>query len=193
MGVFGHGENKSAHGTETPDVRHLTNPDVMHEESDVSVRGVATFVGALFVFGVVVCALVFGTFILLEKREEYDEARHPPMPLMRAGAERLPPENMPHLQGAPGHGKPDRNFELKEPMAEWEALRDVYEHDLNTSSAAPDPVTGTMRIPIADAERMLLQKGVTTRPEQPGTPSVPGGMDMPSYFSNATQMEKRDQ
>ena len=38
---FGRGDR--LHTTETPDVSHITNPDVMHEESDVSVRGVATF------------------------------------------------------------------------------------------------------------------------------------------------------
>ncbi len=41
--------NDDRHVTETPDVSHIKNPDVTHEASDVSVSGVAKFVGALTV------------------------------------------------------------------------------------------------------------------------------------------------
>jgi hypothetical protein len=39
----------------------------------------------------------------------------------------------------------------------------------------------------------LLQKGLPARAAQPGDPTLPGGMDVPSFFSAGRQMEKRDQ
>src|SRR5918992_6057665 len=87
----GFGRGDRLHTTETPDVSHITNPDVMHEESDVSIRGVGTFVGALFVGLVLVCVLMIGLFKLLEWRARGEEARTPSPPMARGESERLPP------------------------------------------------------------------------------------------------------
>src|ERR671933_290212 len=65
MGFFG----RKIHVTETPDVRHITNVDVMHEESDVNVKGVATFVALLAVGGVVICVIIFGLFRYFDRRD----------------------------------------------------------------------------------------------------------------------------
>src|SRR5205085_429113 len=101
MAIFG----RKVHVTETPDVRHITNPDVMHEESSL--------------------------------------------------------------------------------------LRQKYDWDL-THYGQPDPSTGMVRVPVDEAMQRLLQKGLPARPAQPDTPSVNGGMDVPSYSSAGRQTEKRD-
>src|SRR5919112_1014958 len=121
----GFGRDSRLHITETPDVRHIGNPDVMHEESDVNVRGVGTFVGVLAAAMIVVCLLMAGLYKLFEwqtKREGGLEGR---APMARTEEERRPPAGVPRLQSAPGFvslDDPKVSFELKHPQAEWEAL-----------------------------------------------------------------------
>jgi hypothetical protein len=195
MGIFGHHGNgkEKVHLTETPDVRHITNPDVMHEESDVSVRGVGTFVGLLFLGLLIVCALMLGMFKLLEAYATSQET--PPLPMARSEKERLPPPGVPRLQGAPDHHSlddPNLIFEKKEPTLEWEALKDKYQYDLENYHA-PDPGTGAMRIPIADAKRRLLEKGLPTRQAATGTAAGDAeGITLPTFSSAGRQSEKRE-
>ena len=207
MGIFGHHGNGKGkmHLTETPDVRHITNPDVMHEESDVSVRGVGTFVGLLFLGLVIVSALMLGMFKLLDAYATSKEVA--PSPMARSEKERLPPPGVPRLQGAPDHRSlddPNLIYEKKEPTLEWEALRAKYKYDLENYHDA-DPGTGTMRVPIAFAKERLLQQGLPVRqqPQQPqqqqgaqhgaaeATPRE--GLNLPTAASAGRQTEKRDQ
>jgi hypothetical protein len=184
--------------TETPDVRHITNPDVMHEESDVNVKGVGMFVLGLGVFGLVVLGLVYGLFYYFSKREERNERREFHSPIARKDTERQPPLSVPHLQAAPGMRAPDApddpraNFQLKEPQAEWNWLRQKYDFEL-ANYGQPDPSTNTVRVPIDDAMQRLLQQPPAARQPQPGDPTLQGGMDVPSDSSGGRQTEKRDQ
>jgi hypothetical protein len=196
MGIFGHHGNgkEKMHLTETPDVRHITNPDVMHEESDVSVRGVGTFVGLLFLGLVIVSALMLGLFKLLDAYATSREAA--PIPMARSAGERLPPPGVPRLQGAPDHRSlddPNLIFEKKEPTLEWEALKDKYRYDLDNYHD-PDPGTGAMRIPIADAKKRLLEKGLPTRQSAQGGGGAQDaeGINLPTFSSAGRQSEKRE-
>jgi hypothetical protein len=186
---FGRGDR--LHTTETPDVSHITNPDVMHEESDVSVRGVGTFVGALAAGMIVVCVLMVLMYKAFEWQVAREEAREQRSPMARNEEERLPPE--PRLQAARGFRSlddPDLHFELQHPQAEWEALRRKWEFELK-NAGAPDPNTQTRRIPIEDAKNMLLGQGLPARQQQPGAQGQ-SGVDIPSYSSAGRQPEKRD-
>jgi hypothetical protein len=185
--------------TETPDVRHITNPDVMHEESDVNVKGVATFVLGLGIFGLIVLGLVFALYSYFNWREKRNEDREFHSPIARTDLERRPPRDVPHLQAAPGQVAPDApddpraNFELDEPQAEWKWLRQKYDFEL-TNYGQPDPSTNTVHVPIEDAmQRLLQQTPLPARQPQPGDPALHGGMDVPSDFSGGRQVEKRDQ
>ena len=190
----GHGR-KYLHVTETPDVRHITNPDVMHEESDVSIKGVGAFVGALAAGIILIGALMIGLWKGFERYAEYKDARIPVSPMARTEQERLPPP--PRLQAAKGFqsldphdpNDPRFNFELKEPSAEWNALRQKWEWELN-NPAVMDPNTQTMRVPIEDAKQMLLSKGLPARQQQPGEVGI-SGMDVPSYSSAGRQTQKK--
>ena len=189
----GHGRSR-INITETPDVRHITNPDVMHEESDVNVKGVGTFVGILAAGLVLMALLMVGLYKLLEMKARHDEARESVSPMARTGKERLPPP--PRLQAAPGFvslddpENPKLNFELKHPQAEWQALSEKWDYEL-THAGTIDPNTQTQRIPIEDAKRLLLGQNLPARPQQPGAPG-PAGMDVPSYSSAGRQTEQRD-
>jgi hypothetical protein len=195
MGIFGHHGNgkEKMHLTETPDVRHITNPDVMHEESDVSVRGVGTFVGLLFLGLIIVSALMLGMFKLLEAYATSKDVK--PSPMARSEQERLPPPGVPRLQGAPDHRSlddPNLIFEKKEPTLEWEALRDKYEYDLDNYHD-PDPGTGNMRIPIADAKKRLLEKGLPARAAASGGDAENAeGINLPTFSSAGRQVERRE-
>lgn len=197
MGVFG----QKIHVTVTPDVRHIENPNVLHEESDVSVKGVATFVFALAVFGLITCGLMFGLYKYFEGREKRNEEKIFHSPLARKPEERQPPVGVPHLQGAPGDralddpklNNPRSNFELAAPDEEWKLLHEKYDYEL-THYGQIDPSTNTVRVPIDDAMQRLLQQNLPARPVSPnGGSNVAGGMDMPSFWSAGRQMEKRDQ
>jgi len=193
MGNFGRHDNGKGkmHRTETPDVSHITNPDVMHEESDVSVRGVGTFVGLLFLGLIIVCGLMFGMFKLLDKYAESQETA--PAPMARRPEERLPPPGVPRLQGAPDHRSlDDQNliFEKKDPTLEWDALREKYKHDLENSGQV-DQGTGTMRVPIEFAKKKLLEKGLPVRQLSPGAESE-DGINLPTAASAGRRTEKRE-
>ncbi|HLL16970.1 MAG TPA: hypothetical protein VK388_18060 [Pyrinomonadaceae bacterium] len=193
MGIFGHHGNgkEKMHLTETPDVRHITNPDVMHEESDVSVRGVGTFVGLLFLGLIIVSGLMYGMFKLLDAYATSKEAR--PSPMARSAEERLPPPGVPRLQGAPDHRSlddPNLIFEKKEPTLEWDALRAKFKYDLETA-AEVNPGTGMWRIPIADAKKKLLEKGLPTRASAPGADDAEG-ITLPTFSSAGRQAEKHE-
>ena len=197
MGIFGNGNGKGKlHLTETPDVSHITNPDVMHEESDVSVRGVGTFVGLLFLGIVIVCGLMYGLFKMLDAYATSNEV--PPSPMARSERERLPPPGVPRLQGAPDHRSlddPNLLYEKKEPTLEWDALSEKYKYDLENYHD-PDPATGMMRVPIDYAKRKLLEKGLPVRqqqqPPQGAGDATREGLNLPTAASAGRQTEKRD-
>jgi hypothetical protein len=197
MGIFGqHGNGKGKlHLTETPDVRHITNPDVMHEESDVSVRGVGTFVGLLFLGLLIVSALMLGLFKLLEANAVSKDVQ--PAPMARSEKERLPPPGAPRLQGAPDHRSlddPNLIFEKKEPTLEWAAVQSKFKYDLENFHD-PDPGTGMMRVPIEFAKKKLLEKGLPVRPQQQqtqGTQEAAEGLNLPTAASAGRRTEKRE-
>jgi hypothetical protein len=129
----GNGHEK-LHITETPDVSHIKNPDVTHEASDVSVSGVAKFVLALTVLGVVVFVLMWGMFRLLNAQET--EKEPPAGPMAMKPTERLPPP--PRLQAAPGFEVKLKSgetvsLEKKEPEAEYNVLLAQWEDELKCS------------------------------------------------------------
>lgn len=186
------GRGKYVHITETPDVRHITNPDVMHEESDVNVRGVGAFVGILFAGLILMAGLMIGLFKGFEKYAEYKDERIAVTPMARTDAERLPPA--PRLQAAKGFqsldphdpNDPKFNFELKEPAAEWNALHEKWNEEL--TSRATDQTGQAARVPIEDAKRMLLEKGLPARAAQGNVDIV----DLPSASSAGRQTQKRE-
>ena len=189
----------------TPDVSHISNPDVTHEESDVAVGPIARFVFGLFVFGVIVCLLMLLLFNFLERRAK--EAELPSSPLARQGEERLPPD--PRLQAAPGFGVDLDNdqrveLDLKEPQAEYKIVHRMWETELTTYGWV-DQSAGTVRMPINDAMNLYLQRQQARTPNQPAgqTTSAPQGgsnaaapasrEEMPSGSSSGQQTEKRNQ
>ena len=124
------------------------NPEVHHEQSDVSIRGILGF-GAALMAGTVV---VFVLMRLLLSFFEAREARQvPPMyPLAVTQEKRLPPE--PRLQTDP-----------RGDLAELRAREDAALH----SYGWVDKNAGVVRIPIDAAIKLTLERGLPARTEQP--------------------------
>src|SRR5258705_4576226 len=175
-------DHDARHVTETPDVSHIKNPDVMHEADDVNISGILKFVMGLTVLGVVVFVLMWGMFRLLNAQE-----KEPPAgPMAMTEEERLPPP--PRLQAARGFGVKLENgewvdLEKREPEAEYRVLREQWEVRLNchsgdeTSShmsSAAKAGTSPNCVPIEEAMKKLLEGGglpARTSANKSGTPS----------------------
>jgi hypothetical protein len=187
--------NDDRHATETPDVSHIKNPDVMHEASDVNVSVVAKFVGALTVMGIVVFVWMWGLFRLLDTQEETKEPT--PGPMAMSPQERLPPD--PRLQAAPGFGVKLENgdwvpLEKKEPQAEYRVLREQWERQLKCNDGdrrrliACLPIDQAMDKVVGSPSRV---KEISE--EGPGWRAEDYGLDPPTAASSGRATEKGKQ
>ena len=143
-------ENPDFHGDNTA---KMTNPGVSHERRDVNTRGVLIFGVALLACTVVIYLVLWGLLRHFEGRTERLEAKAPPLARERQQA---PPE--PRLQGAPGHEN--------SPAMDIEKFR-AQEDQLLNSYGWVDSKGGAVRMPIEDAKKLLLQRGLPVR-EQAG-------------------------
>ncbi len=191
MARLGHRKKDDIH--ETPDVSHIQNPDVSHEASDVNVGSIAKFVIGLFVLTVVTFVLMKLLFKVLENRAASLDPQ--PRPMALSEQERLPPE--PRLQAAPGFGVDEGqgkriNLQLREPEAEYEELRKIWDGML---AGQPDPRTGQAGMPIDEAIKRVAEDG-SLRSRAPSANQEQldlKGMDIPSFQSSGRMPEKRDQ
>lgn len=174
---------------ETPDVSHIQNPDVQHEESDVNVRAILMFVGGLLVFAILVHVLMWLMLNFFEAQEAKQETK--PGPMAFSQEERVPPE--PRLQAAPGFQAEGQNLELQAPQAEYKVIREKWDKVLKEGTV--DEKTGARTaIPIKDAMRQVLeQNALKSRPADSNQQAVDQAGAMPSYSSSGRMMEKRTQ
>lgn len=123
----------------------MDHQGVHHEESDVNVRTIFLFGGLLVVVAAVVHLVVWGLFLFFDQREAGRLPREFPL---AAGQElRLPPE--PRLQITP-------RVDLQEFRAREDEVLNGY--------SWIDRAAGTVRMPMADAMRLTVQKGLPSRP-----------------------------
>jgi hypothetical protein len=175
----------------TPDVSHIQNEDVAHEESDVNVKAVSTFVVGLFIL--IVVSMILMKLLLnvfAERAAETERARNPSQ-LAVQEYNKLPPE--PRLQAAPGWGVTlsngdINNLALKPPGAERVQLDQYWEQQLKGGKV--DPKTDFTTLPIEQAMKQTVADGLPVRPEQQAAGPVSAqGMDAPSDWSSGRQPE----
>src|SRR5947209_9202687 len=201
--------------TETPDVSHIKNVDVTHEESDVEVKSIAMFVFGLTLMTVATCFLMWAMFRVLLKREAEPE----PAPMAMSEKERLPAE--PRLQSAPGFGsklekevgmngppqKPEEGVKTvprpnqllapppKDPLWEIQTLREHWQKILDQGLKDQ---SGNVVLPISEAKQAILRDGLPARTKQPpeagpGWQAQDYAVDMPTAWSSGRMTEKRKQ
>ena len=119
----------------TPDVSHVSNPDVAHEASDVNVRAIIQFVGGLFVLVALTLGLMWAMFKFLEAREKSLQPARAPMAMSRE--ESMPPA--PRLQAAPGFGVADGlTYEDRQKIKEHGDLQHRDEAEAKANPQAED-------------------------------------------------------
>ena len=117
-----------------------------HETTDVDIRGILLFGAALLVTSVFI---YFGVWVLFRYFEAREARRVAPEYPLAAGREaRVPPE--PRLQTNP-----------REDLRELRAQED----QILRSYGWIDRTTGVVRIPIEEAMKITVQRGLPARPE----------------------------
>jgi hypothetical protein len=118
--------------------------EVNHEGSDVNVTAILTFGAGLMVTTAVVGVLVFLLFGYFQRREERSGVRDFPLAIEQQN--RMPPE--PRLQ--------------TNPKEDLRRLRERDDAILNSYGLDKD--TGAVRIPIQEAMKLTVQRGLPARP-----------------------------
>ena len=124
---------------------------VRHETSDVNVRAILTVGAGLAAGTIAVSALVWLVVVFLSSREAQPGPRE--FPLAVTHEQRLPPE--PRLQTNP-----------REDLAD---LRRAEDQVLD-SYGWVDKDAGVVRIPIDDAMRLTIERGLPARAQEPRQP-----------------------
>jgi hypothetical protein len=119
-------------------------PAARHEESDVNVRGVLGFAAGLLVTAVLIQLMVWLLFVYFRGREAARVV--PEYPLAAGEQTRVPPE--PRLQ--------------TNPREDLRALRAREDAVLN-SYGWVDRTAGVVRIPIDEAIKLTVQRGLPVR------------------------------
>jgi hypothetical protein len=126
--------------TKTPSQNHV----IHHEESDVDIVAIFKIGTALIMLAVVIQVLVWLLFVYLNGREATDA--RPRTPLAAGQDLRLPPA--PRLQVTPRQ-------DLRDLRAREDQLLNSYQW--------VDRSAGIVRIPIAEAMRLTLERGLPVR------------------------------
>jgi hypothetical protein len=124
------------------------NADVHHEASDVNFRAILTFGISLTVAAALIHVLLWLLFMYFQNREARAGVRQ--FPLAAEQQNRLPPQ--PRLQ--------------INPRQDLSELRAGEESILNTYGWV-DQTAGVVRIPIDEAMRLTLERGLPARPAGP--------------------------
>jgi len=143
---------------------HGDGAEIGHEGSTVQVGGITWFIVVLTVAVVFTGWLMAAVLNSFEGREKKAELESRPSPFAAQRA-KLPPE--PRLQLAPDSEEQiDKseppNLKTQHPLEEFKQLRRTWDEQLK-SYGWVDEQGGIVRIPIEDAKKLLLQRGLPTR------------------------------
>jgi hypothetical protein len=123
----------------------IENPDTLHEESDVNIRAILKFGVGLFVVAVTLHILIYVLFVFLSRAADRASAVRA-YPLSVGQEDRLPPE--PRLQSNPRQDLQD--------------LRAAEDRILNGYRWV-DRNAGVVGIPVNEAMKLVLQRGLPAR------------------------------
>jgi hypothetical protein len=125
----------------------VDDPEVQHETSDVNIRAILGFGVALLATAIVIHFLVWLLFRYFDAREITTVREYP---LAAEQQNRLPPE--PRLQTDP-----------RQDLRDMRAREEVF----LTTYGWVDKNAGTVRIPIEEAMRLAVERGLPSRQDSP--------------------------
>lgn len=142
---------------------------VHHEGSDINIRAIVISAIALFVMTAFAYGAVLVTFKILDSRAKAESAT-PLYPLAVGQQDRLPP--LPRLQTNPKQ-------ELRDLRAEEARTLDNYQW--------VDKSAGVVRIPIEEAMKLTVQRGLASRPASApaAAPAASAGTAAPAAAEQA--------
>ncbi len=158
--------------SQSPTTNHTPdNPEIGHEKTDVGLRGVVLFGGALVVGGIIVHLLIWVLFLFFGSLNAGQYPRTYPM--APTGVLRLPPS--PRLQ--------------EKPREDLKALR--KEEDVILSQYGwGDENGGVARIPVDEAMKRVLERGL---PAAPPSPDVAAAGRAPTRASSGRFVQEGQQ
>ncbi len=162
-------------GHASPDDEYLPVAGSAYEHTDAHSRPIAKFLFWLFASAVIVHFGLAGLYKVMHDRGVALESAERRYPMSVDQAYRLP--TAPRLQQFPVNER--YAFQLEE-----EKLLNSY--------AWENKAFGTVRIPIADAMRLTIERGLPSRPADAAAVAQVPGM-MPSDSSSGRVMERRRQ
>jgi len=146
--------------------QEIDNPQVEHEESDVDIRAIFNFAIGLFAVAAVVHIVIYFLFVLFANREAgTDTVRAYPLSVGRQN--RLPPE--PRLQTKPKQ-------DLRDLRAAEDAILNGY-HWIDRNA-------GVVGIPVSEAMKLTLQRGLPSRPAAQAPSATGNGAAAPTATGN---------
>lgn len=181
-------KQSDGHKTETPDVSHIRNVEVVHEHSDVDISGIFKFAITLSI-GMI--AVAIGMFLLFRYFRAQDAKEPQPGPMALRQNERLPPE--PRLQAAPGFGVTMKDGQviplgLSEPSAEYKVLRSQWQEALK--EGGKDQNGNLVGMPIDDAIKAVVSQ-LPARTKEAPTKLEDYAISVPTAASSGRMTEKR--
>lgn len=142
----------------------LHNEGVAHEHSDVNIRAILMFAGGLVVVAVIVQVAMWLLFGVFEKRAAAND------PLVSPLA--APPAAMPHTTAAsPSFGEAAGPQLLTDEPRALQLLHARERRDLE-SYGWIDQRNGVARIPIEQAEKLLIERGLPVRSTGQADPNL---------------------
>lgn len=137
----------------------IVNPETHHEKSDVSIRAVLWVIVIFIIFGIVAHIVLWRVFRGFARLERLRNTA--PLTAMQRPADMSVPQNQPLLQPFPRKlpgGAAQRPY-LDTPVTDLAGMRAAEQRAL-TSYGWVDPQKGVVHIPIDEAMKLTLQRGL---------------------------------
>jgi hypothetical protein len=154
----GHGPPSHHHSPE-----ELHNEGVAHEHSDINIRGIVSFAGGLAIVTAIVIVLMAGLFKMLESQAA---ARDPQISPLAAAPVPMPARTT----GSPYFGGAPQPQLLTDEPALLQQIRQNEARQLE-EGAWVDQTAGVARLPIDEAKKLIVERGL---PVRAGAPVDPG-------------------
>ena len=137
----------------------IVNPETHHETSDVSVRALMGFILIFVIFGILTHFAIWGLYKVLAGAERRRNTG--PVTEMQRPADMSVPQNQPLLQPFPRTGAKGEPLPpiLSTPVTDLAEMRAAEQRAL-TSYGWVDQQKGIVRIPIDEAMKLTLQRGL---------------------------------
>jgi hypothetical protein len=177
----GHGGHHDPHAASSrqaaaPSDDELHNDDVAHEHSDVNIRAIVVSATVIAAVCLVTAGLMYGLMAVLEDQARKRDPQLSPLA--------IPATNMPRTtRESPAFGSaPEPKLLTNEP-GNLQEIRAREQEQLHTYGWI-DEKGGVARIPVDEAKKLILERGLPIRPDAVEDPRL--GTRIPAYGESSS-------